>query len=145
LEDLKMSTRLENERAEVLHYLPANTKYVNARGRNVWIFEKTTEVGVAFEIAIYYDPDESEPGYCAQLVSPEIEGAWKNAHIGHIFGDGVICFGGASMRTRRTLREAFSKSCLWAEGMAIMIASRLAGRPSEFPFSNNNTENEARS
>jgi hypothetical protein len=128
----------------VTQYLPTSTRHQSIGGRNVWIFKKVTEVGITFEIALFYDPDEDPPGYCAQLVSPEIEDAWQNPHIGHIFPDGVICLGGSSMRTRETLKESFSKSCLWAEGMAIMIQSRLAGRASEFPFSINNRPSEAR-
>lgn len=139
-----MTMRLMTEREQVARYLPRSTRYVNADDRHVWIFEKGTEVGVTFEIALYFDPDEDAPGYCAQLVSPEIETAWKSPHVGHIFSDGVICFGGASMRTRKSLREAFSKSCLWAEGMAIMLVGQLNGQPCAFPFSNNNAEHDVR-
>lgn len=137
-----MSRRFNSEREQVAQYLPAATKHQSIGGKDVWIFKKNTEVGVLFEIAIYFDPDEDPAGYCAQLISPSIEDAWKNPHIGHIFNDGVICLGGSSMRTRKTLRESFSKSCLWAEGMAIMIQSHLAGSPTEFPFSNNNNPDE---
>jgi hypothetical protein len=114
--------------------------YVQQDGRDAFIFEKDTEVGIPFTIAVYYDPDEH--GYCAQLIGPEVEEAWKSIHVGHLFPDGVICLGGSNMRAKASLREAFAKSCLWAEGMAIMIASHLRGEPSEFPFSNNNSPDE---
>lgn len=129
---------------EVQSFLPEQTKHYKKDGRDVWVFSKNTELGINFQIALYYDADESTPGYCARLLSPEIEKAWMSPHVGHLFADGAICFGAESMRTRRSLREAFSKSCLWAEGMAIMIASHLNGVPSEFPFSNNNDESEVR-
>lgn len=135
-----MSSRRSRDFHEHRTFMPDNTMYLEQEGRDTYVFEKNTEVGITFTIAAYFDPDEN--GYSASLVSPLIEDAWKNAHVGHIFTDGTICFGGASMRTRPTLREAYAKSCLWAEGMAIMIASHLAGEPSEFPFSNNNTSDE---
>ncbi len=135
-----MTTRRERERAAVAEHMPANTRYVRSGGRDVWIFGKRTEVGIDFEIAIYYDPDEA--GYCAHLVSPEIEDAWRNPHIGHIFGDGVICLGGASMRSRTKMLDAYAKSCLWAEGIALMLMSKRLGRPTAFPFSVNNTQDE---
>jgi len=137
-----MSKRFTKEQEQVSQYLPTSTRHHRLGSKDVWIFKKNTEVGVIFEIALFYDPDEEPAGYCAQLISPKIEDAWKNPHIGHIFGDGVICLGGGSMRTRKTMMESFSKSCLWAEGMAIMIQSHLAGRPSEFPFSINNDADE---
>lgn len=138
-----MSSRYDRDRVEVARYLPTTTQYDKLNGRDVWTFRKTTELGIEFFIALYFDPDESSPGYCAQLVSPEVEAAWKSPHVGHLFGDGVICFGGENMRTRKTLREAYAKSCLWAEGMAVMIQSQLYGTPTHFPFSNNNHESEA--
>lgn len=139
-----MKARFQTEQTQAARYLPKNTRHVQADDRDIWIFEKSTEVGIRFEIALYFDADEDEPGYCAQLISPEIESAWRSPHVGHIFSDGVICFGGASMRTRKSLREAFSKSCLWAEGMAIMIVSQLRGSPSFFPFSKNNGHGDIR-
>ncbi|WP_246793894.1 hypothetical protein [Burkholderia perseverans] len=138
-----MSTRYEQDRADVARFLPTNTVYHRIGEQDVWTFTKDTELQVVFTISLYFCADEDIPGYCAQLVSPTIEKAWQNIHVGHIFPDGVICLGGASMRTRRTLREAFAKSCLWAEGMAVMIRSREVGQPSEFPFSANNEEGEA--
>ena len=116
--------------------MPDSTLYVEESGRDTFIFVKNTELRIPFTIAIYYDPDER--GYCAQLLTPKIEEAWKNAHVGHLFSDGIICLGGGSMRTRQTMRESYAKACLWAEGMAAMITSHLAGEPSEFPFSRNN-------
>lgn len=138
-----MATRKEQEHIDVVRFMPANTRRVVADGKDVWIFRKQTEVRIEFEIAIYYDSDEG--GYCAQLVSPEIEEAWKDQHVGHLFRDGVICMGYASMRTRKTLKESFAKACLWAEGMGIMIFSQANGTPCEFPFSENNSADEARS
>ena len=138
-----MSSRYVREQTEVASYLPPNTRHECIDGRDVWIFCKKTTLGVDFEIAIYYDFEESPPGYCAQLVSPVIETSWMSPHVGHIFKDGVICLGGESMRTRRTLRESYAKSCLWAEGISVMITSKLIGRPTHFPFSKNNTSDEA--
>lgn len=135
-----MTSRRDRESQEVRRIMPKDTRLVSADGRDIWLFRKFTEVGIEFEIGIYYDPDED--GYCAQLVSPEVESSWKNAHVGHLFSDGVICLGGTSMRTRRTLAESYSKSCLWAEGMGLMIASYLSGSPIPFPFSNNNSDDE---
>ncbi len=139
-----MTTRFERDRADVSKYLPANTVHDRIEGLDVWTFVKNTELQLSFKISIYFCPDEAVPGYCAQLVSPPVEKSWRSVHVGHLFDDGVICLGGESMRTRRTLREAYAKSCLWAEGIAVMLASKSAGCPSEFPFSANNTKSEVR-
>ena len=136
-----MSTRKEQEQIDVAQFMPSNTRHAVADGRDVWFFKKQTEVLIEFEIAVYYDSDEK--GYCAQLVSPEIEEAWKDQHVGHLFRDGVICMGWESMRTRKTLKESFAKACLWAEGMGIMIFSHANGTPCEFPFSENCSAEEA--
>jgi hypothetical protein len=121
--------------------LPHNTTHTVMEGRDVYVFKKHTELGIEFEIAVYFDPDEG--GYCGQLFAPAIEDAWKSPHVGHLFSDGVICMGATSMRTRPTLEDAYGRACLWAEGMAIMIRSHQAGSPSEFPFSINNSYAEA--
>lgn len=136
-------SRREQDQREVARKMPNNTRLVQMEGRDIWIFKKNTELRVQFEIAIYYDSDER--GYCAQVLSPEIENSLKGVHVGHLFSDGVICMGYSepSMRARHTLIEAYAKACLWAEGMAVMIQSRKAGRPMPFPFSANNSLNEA--
>ena len=136
-----MSTRIERDRADVKQYMPDNTQQVTVDGREIYVFGKNTAVNVPFRIAIYYD--ENERGYCAQLVGPNLKPEWMTPHKGHIFTDGVICFGGDSARTRNTLREAYAKSCLWAEGIAVMIQSALLGDPTHFPFSINSREGDA--
>ncbi len=136
-----MSTRIERDRADVKQYMPDNTQQVSLDGREIYVFGKNTAVNVPFRIAIYYDQDER--GYCAQLVGPALKPEWMTAHQGHIFKNGLICFGEDSMKTRKTLREAYAKSCLWAEGMAVMIQSALLGEPTHFPFSINSKEVDA--
>lgn len=135
-----MSRRYERERAYVARYMPSNTRFVEQSGRSIWIFTKRTEVDVDFDIAIYFEPDEG--GYCARLISPELESAWRHPHVGHIFDDGVICLGDASMRCCSKMEDAFSRSCLWAEGIAIMLVSKRLGHPTVFPFSINNVDGE---
>jgi hypothetical protein len=136
-----VNARYERDRAVVARHLPPGTLHTRLQGRDVWTFRKQTEVGIPFELAVYYEPDESPSGYCVRLITPQIEAAWKNPHVGHIYADGTICFGGSSpsWRCRHTLLDAYAKACLWADGMAIMLAAKHAGRPCEFPFSNNNS------
>ena len=136
-----MNRRQRADRTTVANRLPRGTTHSVIQGRDVYVFKKNTEVGIQFEIAVYFDADEG--GYCAQLYSPAVEESWKNAHVGHLFEDGVICMGFSSMRTRPTLEDAYGRACLWAEGMAIMMRSYEAGTPSEFPFSINNDSTEA--
>ena len=136
-----MANRRERDSAYVALNLPRNTRLLSINGLDVWVFQKNTVLEVVFEIGIYFDPDED--GYCAQVISPEIEASWKNAHVGHIFSDAVICMGyGGSQRTRPTLLASYAKSCLWAEGMAAMIQGLRHGRKIPFPFSINNSEND---
>lgn len=135
-----MSARYERERVFVSRNMPANTRYVRQDGRDIWIFTKRTEVGIDFDIAVYHDPDEG--GYCARLITPELEAAWRNPHIGHLFPDGVICLGGVSMRWRERMDDAYAKSCVWAEGIAAMLVAKQIGQPTPFPFSINNHEGE---
>lgn len=137
-----MSSRRERDLREYRDFMPDNTMVIDQDGRTLFVFEKDTEVQIPFSIAVYFDPDEN--GYCAHVIAPEIEEEWKSIHVGHVFKDGVICLGGENMRAKTSLREAYGKSCLWAEGMAIMITSHLRGEPCEFPFSNNNTPDEVR-
>lgn len=134
------SVRLQREVAEVNGYLPPDTQYRNVQGRDVWVVRKQTEFGILFEFAIYFDPDEQIPGYCAQVLSPVLERAWKTPHVGHLMPDGVICLGPSSPRTGPTLRWTWARVCLWAEGMAAMIAAHRRGTPIHFPFSSNNSE-----
>ncbi len=142
-ETFKVATRREKDQQEVVRKMPANTRLIQQDGRDIWIFKKNTELKILFEIAVYYDPDER--GYCAQLISPQVENSWKNAHVGHLFSDGIICMGFSepSMRSRHTLLEAYAKACFWAEGMSVMIRSHELGTPMPFPFSDNNSPSEA--
>lgn len=141
-----MTTRLETEAQIARTYLPGNTRKDEMDGRIVWVFKKSTEVGMVFTIAIYFDPDE--PGYVAQCLHPVIEDRFKTPHIGHIFSDGVICLGKTSINGKTSMRAtgsmltAYSKSCLWAEGIALMIESERVDEPTEFPFSENNGPDE---
>lgn len=140
------NTRQAREQVIVSHHFPRETTRVVRDGREVWVFPKRTELGTEFTLAVYMDPDEG--GYVAQLVSPELEQAWRHPHIGHIFKDGVICLGKcmingtSTMRATNDMLVAYSKACLWAEGIAVMLQSRQLGTPGEFPFSNNNLPGE---
>lgn len=117
-----MSNRIYRDQADVFKYLPANTKHFNNKGRDIWCYRKNTEVGIEFEIALFFDPDEN--GYCAQLISPTLEAKWKRDVV-CIYADGAISVGGmqGQSRTRSTLLEVYGRSSLWAEGVAIMLAA----------------------
>lgn len=82
----------------------------------------------------YYDGAH----YQVYVISPKLEDYWKNPHTGHIFADGRICFGVDYGSGQPTLKEAFAKSVLWANGISI---ARNGGGP--FPFSANNRNDAA--
>jgi len=128
------------DRQTVAKYLPSNTRHVVVAGKDVWIFKKNTQMGIVFEIGIFYDHDEG--GYCAQLISPNLEETLGDQHTRHVYNDSVICLGTHTNRTCATLRECFSRCCVWAEGAGVMVASRQRGYGSEFPFSINNSPDE---
>jgi hypothetical protein len=132
--------RYDQDRQYVERHMPKGTRHVSMDGKDCWIFIKNTRIGISITLALYYDRDEN--GYCAQVLEPALPESLKSIHAGHLFSDGVICMGEDSMRTRRTLGEAYGRSCLWAEGIACVLAGHMVGELTEFPFSINNKESE---
>lgn len=76
--------------------------------------------------------------YQVYVISPKLEDYWSNPHTGHIYPDGRICFGSEFGNGQPTLREAFAKSVLWANGISV---ARHGG--GQFPFSANNRSDAA--
>ena len=110
-------------------YLPAATRFDVVDGFEVFTYTVSTNFGTPVVLSAYFDGSN----YQVKLVSPELEHAWMNPHIGHIFEDGRLCLSTDHGGGQPTLRQAFAKSVVWAEGVAAM----LAGAP-VFPYSMNN-------
>lgn len=146
--------RINREITEAATYLPDPgpmlRRALGPDGENLWIVRIQTATPTPphyddpkpgnFEFCIYYDGNAG--GYVSRVLEPTLESAWMDPHIGHIFKDGAICFGGHSWRALPSLREAFAKSCLWAEGIAVMLASKHLRQPTHFPFSPNSRPGE---
>lgn len=138
------AARRQRELEEVNAYLPSRTRMMRVDSKDVWLVQKDTGMGLRFEFALYFDPNESTPGYCCQVLSPEIERAWKHPHIGHIYSDGILCLGPYNPRTGPSLRFVWARSCIWAEGMAAMLAGKHLGQAVHFPLSINNSKADLR-
>jgi hypothetical protein len=83
-----------------------------------------SEFGDRFEFFLY----QQAGYYHVKVIYPEIERRWRSAHTGHLYNDGNICFGNSYESGMPTMRGAFSKSVLWAQGMSVAL------RTNEFPF-----------
>lgn len=116
-------------REEARKYLPPDTRVDMIDGFEVFSYTVPTEFDVPIELAAYSDGTY----YQVKLISPEVETAWKNPHTGHLFSDGQLCLSQSYGGGQPTLRQAYAKSVLWAQGIAAMIMGS-----ERFPFSLNN-------
>ena len=120
---------IKNDRNIVARYLPANTReLVTDEGIVGFLYSFDTELKDRFTLFAFFDGSN----YQVQVVKPEIEEYFKDPHTGHLFSDGRICFGVNYSCGMPSLREAYAKSVLWANGMSIAL------KTGQFPFSNNN-------
>ena len=123
--DIFEASRLSADRKTVGTKFPAGTREIKTNeGVTGWLYGFHCELGRAFQMFAYFDGSN----YQVKVVSPEIETYWNNAHTGHIFSNGNICFGGGFGNGRPTLEEAYAKSVLWATGISIAMET------GKFPF-----------
>lgn len=116
-----------DELAVAQNKMPTNTRWLEAGGVSGWAYTITTELGPDFTMLAFSDGTQ----YKVLLISPEIEGRY-NAHNAHLYPDGTICLSTGAGSGQPTLEEAYSKSVLWANGMAFHMKGHA------FPFSINN-------
>jgi len=122
------ASRLSQDRKTARTKMPANTREIKTNeGVTGWLYGFRCELGRAFQMFAYFDGSN----YQVKVVSPEIEAHWKDAHTGHIYANGNICFGGRFDNGRPTLEEAYAKSVLWATGISIAMET------GSFPFNHN--------
>jgi hypothetical protein len=122
--------RLEEDRSVVRQYLPKSTReFVTAEGATGWVYEIVSEFGDQYRMFVWYDGAY----YQVLVLAPQLETYWQSPHTGHIFASGQICFGTEYASGRPTLRDAFTKSVLWANGISIARHGNT-----HFPFSINN-------
>jgi hypothetical protein len=127
--------RLEDDRSTVRQFLPTDTKEITtSEGVRGWVYEIKCELRQNYCMFVYYDG----AFYQVHVISPKLEDHWKSPHTGHIFPDGRICFGSDYGNGQPTIKEAFAKSVLWANGISI---ARNGG--GHFPFSTNNQSDAA--
>lgn len=120
---------LQEDIATAGQYLPSNTRQITTdEGIAGFLYSFNTELGDNFTLFAFNDG----ANYQVQVVAPTVEDRFNNPHDGHIFSNGRICFGNGYGAGMPTLRDAFAKSVLWANGMSV------AYRTGKFPFSNNN-------
>lgn len=121
---------MEDDIATASQFLPTNTKQITTNEGVVgFLYTFNTELGDQFTLFAFNDG----ASYQVQVVSPKVEDRFNNPHDGHIFpNSGKICFGSAYNAGMPSLRDAYAKSVLWANGMSV------AYRTGKFPFSNNN-------
>jgi hypothetical protein len=126
---LEVFANLAADQNVVSQFLPRNAKRLTtAEGVTGWGYQIRTELKDDFVLFLYFDGAH----YQVKVISPEVEARWKSPHTGHIYGDGRICFGHSYNAGMPTLRAAFAKSVLWANGMSVALKTGV------FPFSINN-------
>lgn len=120
------------DRKAVENFLPRDTKeFTTQEGVTGFVYSFVTELGTDFTLFLYHDG----ANYQVKVVHPEVEKRWKNPHTGHLYSDGRICFGSSYGSGMPTLRDAYAKSVLWANGFSIALET------DHFPFSINNLNN----
>lgn len=123
------AARIDEDRKIAYSFLPSNTVELTTKeGIHGFVYSLDTEYGDRYTLFAYFDGSN----YQVQVVSPEVEERFNSQHTGHVFKNGRICFGNNYGCGMPSLREAFAKSALWANGMSV------ATRTGQFPFSNNN-------
>jgi len=101
----------------VVTHMPEGTQLAESNGREGWLYSFTNEFGEPFTMFAYFDA-----GYYQVLVlEPELEEYWLSPHTGHIYSDGLICFGNDYNSGRPTLETAYAKSVLWANGISVAL------------------------
>jgi hypothetical protein len=122
--------RLEDDRTTVGSFLPKNAQeYVTSEGVTGWVYKFRCEFGDEYRMFVWYDG----ANYQVLVLAPQLEHYWQSPHTGHIYSSGQICFGTEYGSGRPTLRDAYTKSVLWANG----ISAARHGQ-THFPFSINN-------
>ena len=122
------SSRLVEETNYARSHMPRNTrKFVTDEGVTGWVYEFDSEFKDNYCMFAYFDGSY----YQVLVIQPKVEGKWNSAHTGHIFSDGRICFGSNYNSGMPTLKDAYAKSVLWANGLSV------ATRTDFFPFSAN--------
>jgi hypothetical protein len=108
--------RLEQELKDAKQYMPANTVfYETPTGTKGWLYTITCELGNQYTLFLYYDGGN----YQVLVIDPEIEHKYKSVHTGHLFSSSRICLNvDVHNSGAGSLREAYSKSVLWATGFS---------------------------
>lgn len=117
------SGRALRDRACVELEFPAATRVLAVDGVRGWLYPVRTELGDAFELFAWFDG----ASYQVRVVAPPLEER-RDAHACHLFGDGRICLGRSFGGGAGSLREAYGRSVLWANGYSAYL------RGSGFPF-----------
>jgi hypothetical protein len=117
---------LVSDRQFAKNKMPRNTLEVVSHGCTGFAYEITCELGQSYKLFAYFNGSR----YRVMVIAPEVERGplW---HPSHVLPDGSLCLE-PTMTGCRTLREAFAKSVLWANGYSIYA------RTGNFPYSANN-------
>lgn len=123
------SSRLETENWVINNYMPDNTQRLTSEeGVEGILYSFNCEYGNKYTMYAYYDGCH----YQVAVLEPKVEEHWRSPHTGHIYSDGLICFGDDYNRGGRpSLQDAYSKSVLWATGLSVALET------GHFPFSAN--------
>lgn len=94
--------------------LPPNAYYEDLAGAEGWYYSVVTpDVGNEYVFCAYFDGVD----YKVRLISPDLEAKGFAGHVGHLYGNGLICLSKSPGSGQPTLETAYSKSVLWAHGM----------------------------
>jgi len=128
------SARDFQDRQDAQQYLPAQTDVLQLQdGRIGFRFPVHCKLGHAYIFLAYFDGG----GYRVATLSPRAEDILSavSGHASHVLKDGHLCLA-PNAGPLPSLRKAFAKSVIWANGASLM---RFGG-VQVFPFSTASTQ-----
>jgi hypothetical protein len=116
---------LQNDREIARRYMPDNTREITTEeGVTGFVYSITTELRDEFTLFAFFDGSN----YQVKVVWSELEKRFKSLCEVHLYSNGVIDFGNNDWNGAFSLRDAYAKSVLWANGLSIFM------RIGRFPF-----------
>jgi hypothetical protein len=96
--------------------LPANTRYVNARGVRGWLYGVTSAVGDPYKFFLWFDG----ASYQVRLLEPDVDSR-LDPHACHLLRDGRLCLSPVPGAGVDTLEEAYARSVVWCNGFSVFL------------------------
>lgn len=96
--------------------LPAETRYVNARGVRGWLYPVTSALGDPFRLFLWFDG----AAYQVRLLEPDVDMRF-DPHACHLLRDGRLCLSAVPGAGAESLEAAYARSVLWCHGFSVFL------------------------